>query len=131
MTADDLLLWARTSGIVLEAQGDKLIVDAPSGTLTPQLRAELARHKPALLARLAPVSEFVYLRGGLTVPLPAFRLALAFEDRGFKMVLDECKQFAIEPTSKLTEEDRAGIRRWRQHLAVIIGYDADPHSRIQ
>lgn len=131
MTATEILRLARTNDIVFDVQGDRLIVDAPTGALTPELRSELARHKPALLALLAPVTKFVYLRGGLTVPLPALRFALDLEHRGFKMALDECRQFAIEPTAELTAEDRAGIRRWRLHLAAIVSHDANAHGRPQ
>jgi hypothetical protein len=33
----------------LSASGGKLVVDAPAGALTPELRSELAAHKGALL----------------------------------------------------------------------------------
>ena len=45
-------------GIRLSADGDRLAIDAPDGTLTPGLADELRRNKPALLA-------------ALTVPEPA------------------------------------------------------------
>ena len=71
------------------------------------------------LARLAPVTEFVSLKGGLVVPVPALRLALDLEARGFRMRVDEHQQFVIEPTSTLTEADLAAIGRWRLHLGAI------------
>jgi hypothetical protein len=76
------------------------------------------------------VTEFVYLRGGLTVPRPALELALDLEGRGFRMSLDAGQQFQIEPAAALTEADLAAIRRWRLHLGAIIGYDADAHGRM-
>ena len=130
MTALDILTLARDAGIVLEARGDILHVDAPAGRLTPELRDQLAKRKPDILAILAP-TEFVTLKGGLVVPLPALRLALDLEHRGFRLALDEHQQFVIEPTSTLTEADRAAIRRWRLHLGAIVAYDADTHERIQ
>lgn len=45
-------------GIRLSADGDRLAIDAPAGTLTPGLADELRRNKPVLLA-------------ALTVPEPA------------------------------------------------------------
>lgn len=131
MTAHELLLTCRQAGIVLAADGDNIDVDAPKGVLTPELRSELARHKPALVALLAPVTEFVTLRGGLIVPLPALRLALDLEQRGFTMALDTSQQFRISATDHLTDEDRAGIRRWRNHLRAIVAYDADAHGNPQ
>jgi hypothetical protein len=129
VTPTEVLILARGSGIVLEAQGDTLIVDAPVGRLTPELRGELARHKPALLALLT--TEFVYLRGGLTVPRPALELALDLERRGFTLTLDECRQFTITATAALTDEDRSSLRRWRSHLGAIVAYDVDAQKGPQ
>ncbi|MHB8763134.1 MAG: TubC N-terminal docking domain-related protein [Deferrisomatales bacterium] len=53
MTALALLRDIEAQGIRLEAQGDRLRVDAPAGALTPELRAALAEHKPELLRVLA------------------------------------------------------------------------------
>ena len=131
MTAHELLLTCRQAGIVLAADGEYIDVDAPAGALTPQLRDELARCKADLLTLLAPVTEFVSLKGGLVVPVLAFRLALDLERRGFRMSLDEGQQFQIEPAAALTETDLAAIRRWRLHLAAIVAYDADAQERTQ
>jgi hypothetical protein len=131
MTAAEILVIARSNDIAIAVQGDRLIVDAPPGALTPELRAELARHKAALLALLAPVTEFVDFKGGLVLPLPAVQLALDLERRGFKMSLDACQQVQLEPTAVLTETDLAAIRRWRLHLGAIITYEADGHDRPQ
>jgi hypothetical protein len=40
-------------GIRLAIRGDRLVVDAPAGVMTPELRDALAIHKPALLRLLA------------------------------------------------------------------------------
>ena len=95
--------------------------------LTPELRDALTAHKPELLALLRPC-ELVSLKGGLVVPVPALRLALDLEGRGFRMGLDEHRQFVIEPTSTLTEADLVAIARWRLHLGAIVTYDADTHA---
>ena len=46
------------------------------------------QHKADLLPLLAPVTEFVTLKGGLTVPVPALTLVLDLEARGFRMSED-------------------------------------------
>src|SRR5688500_18565815 len=53
MTAYNLLSELRQAGVVVKASGnDRLVVDAPKGALTPDLRAALAEHKKELLAIL-------------------------------------------------------------------------------
>jgi hypothetical protein len=74
MTAAKILTPAKTQDIVLAVQGDRLVVDAPIGVITPERRADLVRHKPALVALMA--LEFVTLKNGRTLPLPAITPAL-------------------------------------------------------
>jgi TubC N-terminal docking domain len=50
MTAlEDLRTRLIDMKVRLSASGGKLVVDAPAGVLTSELKAELAEHKPALL----------------------------------------------------------------------------------
>ena len=56
MTSKELLRDIAARGVILSANGDRLRIDAPEGVLTTELKAELSRHKRALLARLS-VSE--------------------------------------------------------------------------
>jgi hypothetical protein len=49
MTIREVLTAANDAGIVLEARGETLHVEAPIGAVTPDLRAALATHKPNLL----------------------------------------------------------------------------------
>ena len=123
MTAAEILALAYMRDIVLEVQGDRLVVDAPTGAVTPEFRAELVRHKPALMAMLAPA--FVTLTHGPTVPVVALALALDLEDRGFRLLLDDAGEAVIEPATRLTDADRAAIGRWRRHLGAIAAYTAD------
>ena len=128
MTAHELLMTCRQAGIVLTPVGQSIEVDAPADALTPDLHAELVRLKPVLLPMLTPTvddQEMFPLRNGVAVPWPAAQLALALEDRGFTMGLDEQGQFTIEPMPDLTDADREAIERWRSELAVILAYDAD------
>jgi tubulysin polyketide synthase-like protein len=58
MSAYDLLSDLRQAGVVVKASGnDRLVVDAPKGALTPELRAALAEHKKELLAILSVTGQ--------------------------------------------------------------------------
>src|SRR5687767_13415078 len=50
----EFLADLRRQGVRIWAEADKLNYSAPPGTMTPALRAELSRRKPALLALLRP-----------------------------------------------------------------------------
>jgi hypothetical protein len=123
MTLAELLTVVRAADIRLEARGDRLVFDAPHGALTPELRTALAEQKPALLALLAPV-EFVTLKGGLTIPVPALRLALDLEARGIPLATDADHRFVVPKDGRLTADDLVNIQRWRGHLGAIVDYRA-------
>jgi hypothetical protein len=91
--------------------------------LTPELRTALVEQKPALLAWLAPV-EFVTLKGGLTIPVPALRLALNLETRGIPLATDGDRQFVVPKDERLTADDLVNMQRWRAHLGAIVDYRA-------
>jgi len=73
-------------------------------------------------------SNFVTLRGGLTLPVAAIRLALDLEDRGLTLTIDDGDVLVVGPRNRLTDDDRALIRRWKRHLLAIVTYDADAHQ---
>ena len=52
MTAHQLLATLTASGATVEAVEDRLRIDAPSATLTPELRSALVEQKSALLSLL-------------------------------------------------------------------------------
>ncbi len=122
MTLTEVLMRARRAGIVLEAQGEHLVIDAPAGSITPDLRDALKTHKSEILLALTPPPRFVTLLGGLTVPEAAIQLALELEARGIPLRTDAEHQFLIPSDASLTERDHAAIRRWRQHLGAIVEY---------
>jgi hypothetical protein len=128
MTTAELLAFLRVHDIRLTVTNDRLRVDAPTGVLTPDVRAALVREKAAFLTVLAPVTEFVSLKGGLAVPRPALELVLTLERRGFSQVLDARGEPDIQPDAGLTDMDRLAIYRWRRHLVALIAYDADAVS---
>src|SRR6266404_9282790 len=50
MTAHDLLLQLRAKGVQLKTSGnDRLVIDAPKGTVTEELRGALSMHKAEIL----------------------------------------------------------------------------------
>lgn len=77
-------------------------------------------------------SDFVTLRGGLTLPLAAVRLAFDLEERGLHLrVDDEGTVLSVGPGDRLTDDDRLLIRRWKAHLVAIVAYNADRQERTQ
>ena len=123
MTPAELLTLVRAADIRLEARGDRLVFDAPHGALTPALRSALAQQKAALLRLLAPV-ELVTLKGGVTIPVPALRLALDLEARGISLATDADHRFVVPKDERLTADDLVNIQRWRAHLGAIVDYRA-------
>jgi hypothetical protein len=123
MTPAELLTLVRAADIRLEARGDRLVFDAPHGALTPALRSALVQQKAALLRLLAPV-EFVTLKGGVTIPVPALRLALDLEARGIPLATDADHRFVVPKDERLTADDLANMQRWRAHLGAIVDYRA-------
>lgn len=64
-------------------------------------------------------SNFVLFENGLTVPVAAVQFALDLEARGCQLLLDG-DGLLIGPRDRVTDEDRAGVRRWRNHLRAIL-----------
>lgn len=52
MNARALLEDLRNQGVCLEVDGERLMVDAPAGAITDEIRTNLAEHKPKLLKLL-------------------------------------------------------------------------------
>src|SRR5438132_12388534 len=53
MTASSLLSQLRELGVEIKvSDDDRLVIDAPRGAITPELRSALASHKPELLKML-------------------------------------------------------------------------------
>src|SRR5437762_13407508 len=57
VTAAALLAYLERLGVRVAIDGARLRLDAPAGTLTPDLLATLAAHKPALLGLLATPAD--------------------------------------------------------------------------
>jgi hypothetical protein len=70
-------------------------------------------------------SNFVTLRGALIVPRLALDLALDLEQRGCHLVMEPVDDvLVVGPRELLTDEDRAQIRKFRNHLKAIATYEA-------
>lgn len=52
MTAASLLAQLRSEGVSVRLESDRLIVDAPAGSVTDELRAQLRERKAELIAAL-------------------------------------------------------------------------------
>jgi hypothetical protein len=124
MTTMELLELARDRSIQVAVDGDRLSLEYPEGSLTPELRAEFRQHKPALLVLLTP-HRFVTLKGGLIVPAAAQMLALDLEARGLPLAVDASGEFITPTDPRLLPADRAAIREYHRHLAAIVEYAPD------
>lgn len=120
-SAPSLLQQLRRDGIELAAPGGRLRI-WPAARVTPELREVLAQHTAALVALLQPATEFVTLKGGLTIPVLALQLALDLESRGFPLKTDDNHAFIVFDDPRLTARDRVAIDRWRLHLGAIVEY---------
>lgn len=73
MTARDLLTQLRNKGVQLETpNGDRIVVDAPKGVITEELRYALATHKAELLSLLKGEHKATVpktAKPGLSIPL--------------------------------------------------------------
>ncbi|MBI4612181.1 MAG: hypothetical protein HY720_01080 [Planctomycetes bacterium] len=80
MTPIALLDRLAALGIRVEAEGDRLHIDAPRGVVTPALKAELVAAKPALLAALSP--NCLHCPGRLSLVDPLTRMWFCRDCRG-------------------------------------------------
>jgi hypothetical protein len=72
-------------------------------------------------------SDYVVLRGGLTLPLAALRVAWNLEARGLRLGVDG-DMLTVGPRTLVTDADREALRRWKPHLLALVAYDADAHA---
>src|SRR4051812_27478302 len=102
MTAQELLSQLRAKGVEIKTSGqDRLVIDAPKGTINEELRAALSAHKADLLAilkheqataqkapaaneRIAPPPAIAVqpTLAGQPAPAPAMAKPLTSEDIG-------------------------------------------------
>jgi len=68
MSAVQLIRQCRDAGIRLQARGDRLHVEAPAGSITPELRQALVDHKADMLALHAIRARLLALAGTMGIP---------------------------------------------------------------
>ena len=68
MNATELLVQLRSRGVLIEAAGDRLKVDAPKGAVTPELREALAEHKLEVLAFVTIAEDEIAWRVAAMLP---------------------------------------------------------------
>jgi hypothetical protein len=64
----------------------------------------------------------ITLKGGLTVPIDALRLAWDLEERGFSLTRVDGDTLSVQPYERLTRDDYQRIRRWKPQLLCVIDY---------
>jgi hypothetical protein len=69
------------------------------------------------------------LRGGVSVPADAYRLALDLEARGVRLTRDG-DALVVEPGNRLTAEDHRAIPVLKGYLLTVVDYDADAHGTL-
>ena len=68
-------------------------------------------------------SDYVVLRGGLTVPVAPVLVLLDLERRGFGLERDG-DSILVRPYSRLTDHDRAALSAWRPFVLALLDYTA-------
>ena len=72
----------------------------------------------------------VVLRGGVSVPAPAYRLLLDFEARGITVARTDDARLLVWPAEQLTDSDRLTLRNYKSHLIVLLDYLARPNHLL-
>ena len=76
---------------------------------------------------MTTAADFVRLRNGVTLPVAAVALALDLERRGIHLRSEDGQALLVGPPDRLTDDDRAGVRRWKLHLlALLDDLEAEP-----
>jgi hypothetical protein len=76
-------------------------------------------------------SSFISLPGGPTLPAAVIELAIDLQQRGLHLTVEQGDVLFVGPRNRLTEEDRAGLRRWKLHLLALLAYEADAQQGVQ
>jgi len=133
MTAHELLSQLRAKGVQVSASGDgRLVIDAPKGTITEDLRSSLGAHKAELLEMLKTQNVVESLPAKVLVaepppvaavpqaPAPAAPLSsVSAEDHAIAAsVADEIAQLESELMSLRTEEEARRAEVEAERLAA-------------
>ncbi|MCW8198695.1 amino acid adenylation domain-containing protein [Verminephrobacter aporrectodeae subsp. tuberculatae] len=144
MTLAALLSELHRLGVTLSRQGDGLVVQAPSGAVTPGLRVRLAQHKPALLDWLSKGRPAAVEDAGLPncAPDPAHRqlpFPLLDMQLGFYMADDPYMEFHVRPhyymeknreTLDVDRYERAWNKALERHWGEIVVVTPEGQLRV-
>jgi hypothetical protein len=70
----------------------------------------------------SPCGRYVFLPGGLALPVEPCLLALDLERRGIRLTRDG-EDIVIEPRELLTDGDRRQLRLWKRHVLALLAYE--------
>jgi len=75
------------------------------------------------------MAEFITLKGGLTVPVPAFDLFTELDLKGLSMSCEGGKLLISKAgeVPDLTTEDRECIKTYKAHLLALVAYCQTGH----
>jgi hypothetical protein len=107
------LLTSKKIGI--SVRRDKLVVNGPSEAMTPELRAELTLHKPALLAMLAAIGDGPPARSWTARDASLLDLA----------VVEACRLWPLDDRASIAEL----IEQGRRHNETVLARGAWGQTR--
>ncbi len=121
MKATTLIRKLADQQIFVTAENDELVIDAPAGAITDQIRATIRQHRPKLLAALAPEFNAQDIRDKL--------LAGFVDDPLLDRIM---RQFDERSQNSLrTQYPRLGPgeRAWQAAWEMRVQYGAWPKAR--
>jgi hypothetical protein len=148
MTARNLLSELRQKGVEVKASGDdRLVIDAPKGAITPELRSALAAHKVELLQILkseqqppapiapepiAPAPAALKTHAPEVVAAPVSSIKPAAEDHSpAGLATEEIKQLEAELIRLRAEEQARRAEFEKSRLAAENALRAEHERRSQ
>lgn len=152
MTAHDLLCQLREKGVEVKTSGDeRLVIDAPKGTITEDVRGALAAHKAELIqilkaeqagsgpaAKVAEVPELVQMAEAVAmanVPLtsPAPPAPQTQDTRAADGTADEINRLEAESMRVRTEEEarRAEVEAARLSVANALHIEQERWRQVE
>lgn len=144
MTASELLSQLREKGVEVKASGDdRLFVDAPKGSITPELRSALAAHKAEILQMLkgkqqdqapapsAPEPAQAEVRAPLVAEAPVASKPVDGADSPASLASEEIKQLETELLRLKTEEQTRRAEYESAKLAAENALRVEQERRSQ
>src|SRR5258706_12844271 len=122
MTAHDLLLQLRARGVEVKTSGDdRLVIDAPKGTVTEELRSALSIHKAEILQILkreqaGPAESAV---SAAPAPAPVASVVTTPAAKAAPPAADVMSPVAVEPVS-IAPPTRPSFRKDEEPAASAV-----------